>query len=471
MHHDSSIKCNCGVVGIYGHKDAAQLAYLSLYALQHRGQESAGIVSSDGQTMKYHRRRGLVSDIFSDVNVLKELKGNSAIGHNRYSTTGSDLEANVQPLVMALKEGPVSISHNGNLIDSRMMRDKLMQKGSIFQTTSDSEVLIHLIAMSNEDDFSKKVRTAFPQVKGAYSVVLMTNKQMIAVRDPKGFRPLCLGKKDDAYIIVSESCALDLIKAEYIRDIKPGEMVVVDENGLSSEMIFPEEKKAYCIFEYIYFSRPDSKIFGENVDKTRRKLGKNLAIENPADGDIVISVPDSSNTAALGYAWTSDIKFEIGLIRNHYIGRTFIHPIQSQRDFRVRIKFNPVEGVLKDRRVIIVEDSIVRGTTLKQLIKMIREAGAKECHVRVSSPPIISPCYYGMDFPTKDELIANNKTVEETGKFLNADSLEYISEKALLGSVSNGDSHYCTACFTGKYPIKISEEFKKDQLDGQIDPC
>lgn len=465
MDCNSSVKANCGVVGIYGHPEAGQLTYLCLYALQHRGQEGSGIVTSTGREFRSHRAQGLVSDIFSDVNTLKKLIGKIAVGHNRYSTTGGNTPANVQPLIMKLKNGPIAISHNGNLVNAKALRNILMNEGSIFQTSSDSEIIIHLIAKSRKKSFQEKIKEAFEQVSGAYSIVLMTKNTLAAIRDPKGFRPLCIGKKDGAYIITSESCALDLIDAQYIRDVEPGELIIIDKNGLRSSMIFPKEKTAFCIFEYIYFSRPDSKVFGEYVDKTRRKFGKRLAEIKPADGDIVISVPDSSNTAALGYSQRSKLRFEIGLIRNHYIGRTFIHPIQSQRDFNVRIKFNAVGGVLKGRRVVIVEDSIVRGTTLKKLVKMIKKAGAKEVHVRVSSPPIISPCYYGMDFPTKDELIANNKSIEEIRDYLDVDSLEYFPLEDLLGSVEDGETNFCTACFSGKYPLPLNEDFSKNQYE------
>jgi len=471
MYGKSSLHANCGVVGIYNHPEAAQLTYLCLYALQHRGQESAGIVSSNGKKFNFHRGLGLVSDIFADSGVLQNISGKYAIGHNRYSTTGSNIAENVQPLILNLKDGPVAISHNGNLVNSHRLRTRLMKSGSIFQTTSDSEIIIHLIAKSQKKDYRSRIKEALKSISGAYSLVLMTENAVYAVRDPKGFRPLCMGKKGDAIIFASESCAFDLIEAEYIRDVAPGEMVTVDRNGVHEERIFPKERTAYCIFEFIYFSRPDSRVFGEYVDKTRRKFGKNLSIEKPAEGDIVISVPDSSNTAALGFAHKSNLRFEIGLIRNHYIGRTFIHPTQSQRDFNVRIKFNPVGGVLKDKRTIIVEDSIVRGTTLKKLVKMVRTAGAKEVHIRVSSPPIISPCYYGMDFPTKNELIANNKTVEEIRAFLNVDSLEYFPLEALLNSVNNGTTHYCTACFSGEYPVPIEENFSKNQYEVLIKPC
>lgn len=465
MDCNSSVKANCGVVGIYGHPEAAQLTYLCLYALQHRGQEGSGIVSSNGKEFKSHRAQGLVSDIFSDVTNLKKLKGSIAIGHNRYSTTGGNTPANVQPLIMKLKSGPIAISHNGNLVNAKPIRNSLMKEGSIFQTSSDSEIIVHLMAKSQKKTLTEQLKYAFSRINGAYSLTLLTKNAVAAIRDPKGFRPLCIGSKDGAYIIVSESCALDLVEAKYMRDVEPGELIIIDNNGLHSEKLFPVEKKAYCIFEYIYFSRPDSKVFGEYVDKTRRKFGKKLAEIKPAQGDIVISVPDSSNTAALGFSHKSEIRFEIGLIRNHYIGRTFIHPIQSQRDFNVKIKFNPVGGVLEGRRVVVVEDSIVRGTTLKKLVKMIRKAGAKEVHIRVSSPPIISPCFYGMDFPTKEELIANNKTIEEIRTFLDVDSLEYFPLKDLLETVENRETSFCSACFGGEYPIPVKEGFKKYQYE------
>jgi len=471
MFSNKSIHANCGVVGIFGNPDAAQYAYLGLYALQHRGQESAGIVSSNGKILNTHKGQGLVSDIFSNSNTLDDLNGNIAIGHNRYSTTGGNVPANVQPLIMNLFDGPFAVSHNGNLVNSNRLRENLMKAGAIFQTTSDSEIIIHLIAKSEKKKLYDRIGEALKKVSGAYSLVMMTKDKIIAARDPFGFRPLCMGMKDGAVIFASESCAFDLIKADYVRDVNPGEMIAVDKNGIHEFTIFPKQKRAFCIFEYIYFSRPDSRVYGEYVDKTRRKFGKNLALYKPVEADIVIAVPDSSNTAALGFAHTSHLKFEIGLIRNHYIGRTFIHPIQSQRDFNVRIKFNPVGGVLHDRRVVIVEDSIVRGTTLKQLVGMIRKAGAKEVHIRVSSPPIISPCYYGMDFPTKKELIANNKSVEEIRKYLNADSLEYFPLQAMLESVQKGTTHYCTACFSGEYPVPIDEEYSKLRFENNIKSC
>lgn len=445
-------KSNCGIVAVYDHSDASIYAYQALYALQHRGQESSGIVSSDGENVFRHVGMGLVNQSFEDLSVLKSLRGHLAIGHNRYSTTGSTMLHNAQPFLVNFKEGPLALSHNGNFINTHGVRKQLIEEGAIFQTSSDTEVILHLMARSKAGDIPGKIKDALSVVKGAYSLVLITKDQVFGVRDPRGWRPLCLGQKDGAYFIVSETCALDLIGAEYIREVEPGEILVVDKKGLQQHWLDEKANRSACIFEHVYFSRPDSKIFNENVDRARRKLGKNLALEHPCDADIVISVPDSSNTAALGYASVSGLKFEIGLIRNHYVGRTFIHPDQSARDFSVRVKFNPVEGVLRGRRVVLVEDSIVRGTTLMHLAKMIRKAGAKEVHVRVSSPPIISPCYYGMDFPTKSELIANQRSVDEIAKFLNVDSLGYLSLEGMVNAVSK-DGGFCTACFTGEYPL------------------
>lgn len=460
-------KSNCGIVAVYGHQDASIYAYQALYALQHRGQESSGIVSSDGDNVHRHVGMGLVTQAFGDLSILKSLKGPLAIGHNRYSTTGSTMLHNAQPFLVNFTKGPLAISHNGNFVNSGSVRAKLAEEGAIFQTTSDTEVALHLMARSKAQDVAGKIRDALGVIKGAYSLVLITKDQVFGVRDPRGWRPLCLGKKEDAYFIVSESCALDLVGADYVREISPGEILVIDRSGLHSLWLEEKAPRAACIFEHVYFSRPDSKIFDENVDRARRKLGKNLAHEHPADADIVISVPDSSNTAALGYANRSGIKFEIGLIRNHYVGRTFIHPEQSERDFSVRVKFNPVEGVLKGKRVVVVEDSIVRGTTLKHLTRMLRKAGAKEVHVRVSSPPITSPCYYGMDFPTKDELIASNRTIEEIREFLAADSLGYLSLEGMIKAISEGGG-FCTACFTGEYPIAPEQGAAKSIHEGLV---
>jgi len=447
----------CGIIGVYGSPEAAVWSYLGLYSLQHRGQESSGIASSDGEKIYKHLGMGLVSDV-----LLKELKGYIAIGHNRYSTTGSSNEQNIGPIVVNHKLGVIGIAHNGNLVNSKSLREKLEDRGSIFQTTTDSEVILHLVAKSWRNSIEEKISDAVQQIQGAFSLVFITKDKLIAVRDQYGIRPLAIGKKKDSIIFASETCAFDLIGAEYVRDVKPGEMIVVNKNGMKSVQVLEKETPQHCVFEFVYFSRPDSQIFGEYVDKTRRKLGKNLAEDNPCDGDIVISVPDSSNTAALGYSARSEAKYEIGLIRNHYIGRTFIHPTQNIRDMNVLIKYNTVGGVLKDRRVILVDDSIVRGTTIKGLVKRIRSAGAKEVHIRVTSPPIKYPCYYGMDFPTKEELIASEKSVAEIAKYLGVDSLEYLSLEMMLNAMpkSNGQN-YCTACFSGEYPVSIKECLNK----------
>lgn len=461
-------KEECAVVGGYGHPKAAYFTYLGLYALQHRGQESSGIVSNEQGKFYKHVDLGLVADVFSDVHNLEKLKGDSAIGHNRYSTTGATQPINAQPLVVSSKHGPLAISHNGNFVNAQQLHVQLENEGAIFQTTTDTEIVLHLIARSRKTTIVEKIKDSLSQIKGAYSFAILTTNELIAIKDPRSFRPLCIGSKEGAYIIASESCALDIMDAELIREVDPGEIVVCNRDGITSYWLDEKAKRSACIFEFIYFSRPDSRIFGEKVDKARRKLGKALSLENPVAADRIISVPDSSNTAALGYAQESGLKFEIGLIRNHYIGRTFIHPVQSMRDFNVRIKFNPVQGILNDKRVIIVEDSIVRGTTLKLLARMIRKAGAKEIHVRVSSPPIRFPCYYGMDFPTKDELIANNMSVEEIRKYLEVDSLTYLSMEGLLNSVPHESGGYCTACFSGHYPIIPTDKIEKFQLDNGI---
>jgi len=453
----------CGIVGVYGIPEAAILAYLGIYSLQHRGQESAGIASSDGTQVYKHLGMGLVSDVFNEQ-TLSQLPGHIAVGHNRYSTTGSSNEQNIGPIVVNHLLGTIGVAHNGNLVNSYSLRHQLGKRGSIFQTTTDSEVILHLVAKSEEETIEEKILDAVRRIRGAFSLVFITKNKLIAVRDPHGFRPLALGTKDGGYVFASETSAFDLIGATYVRDVKCAEMIVVGEEGMKSYEVQEEIEPRHCVFEFIYFSRPDSQIFNEYVDKTRRKLGKNLAIENPCEADIVISVPDSSNTAALGYAARSNAKFEIGLIRNHYVGRTFIHPKQQLRDMNVRIKFNTVGGVIKDRRIIIVDDSIVRGTTLRALVKRLRDAGAKEVHVRVSSPPIRYPCFYGMDFPTKEELIASQKEVEEIRAYLGVDSLNYLSMEAMLNAMpkDNGQS-YCTACFSGDYPIEIEEEQLKER--------
>lgn len=465
---DDKPKEECAVIGIYGHPHAANFAYLGLYALQHRGQESSGIVTNDNGLFYKHIDLGLVVDVFRKRENLDKLIGDKAIGHNRYSTTGSTHPVNAQPLVVSSKYGPMAISHNGNFVDSHVLRRELEDDGAIFQTTTDTEIVLHLIARSKKTTMVEKIQDTFLRIKGAYSIAILTGNELIGIRDPRGFRPLCIGKKDGGYVLASESCALDIMDAELIREVNPGEIVVINEKGLSSFQLDEKTERRACIFEFIYFSRPDSWIFGEKVDKARRKLGKSLALEAPVEADRIISVPDSSNTAALGYAQESGIKFEIGLIRNHYVGRTFIHPVQTMRDFNVRIKFNPVKGVLKNKRVIIVEDSIVRGTTLRLLAKMVRQAGAKEIHIRVSSPPIKFPCFYGMDFPTKEELIASQMSIEEIRKYLEVDTLHYLSLEGLLDSVPHERGGYCTACFSGKYPIIPGDKMKKFQLENGI---
>lgn len=452
----------CGVFAIYNHPDAAKLTYLGLFALQHRGQESAGIVSSDRDQIYRHVGLGLVADVFSNPRLFKGLKGDLAIGHNRYSTTGSNSIANAQPLAINYHGGALAMAHNGNLVNSRSLRSELEKQGSIFASSSDTEVILHLIARSKKETPEARLMEALQQVRGAYSLVCLTEDSIIAARDPNGFRPLCLGRKEKSFLVASESCAFDLLEADYIRDVEPGEVIVINDNGMKSYRMPPADKVTQCIFEFIYFSRPDSKIFGEYVDKTRRKLGRALAEEHPCpSGDIVISVPDSSNTAALGYAHQSGIPYDMGLIRNHYIGRTFIHPSQDMREFNVRIKFNTVGGVLRGKRVVVVDDSIVRGNTLRKLAGLIRKAGAAEVHLRISSPPIKYPCFFGMDFPKRRDLVAAYNTVEEVRESLHVDSLQYLSVEKMLSAVPVGRCGYCTCCFTGDYPVEIDEAYHK----------
>lgn len=453
----------CGIFGIYGDPKAAEKTYLGLYALQHRGQESSGIASSNGAEIVVHKGMGLVWSVFSDPDVMPRLAGTSAIGHNRYSTTGSSGLINAQPILMQFKAGQMAAAHNGNLVNARELRTSMEERGSIFQQTSDSEIVLHLIAKSEEKFIEEMIIESLMQLKGAYCFVFLTPSKLIAARDPYGFRPLCLGKSGDAAVVASESCALDIIGAEYVRDIEPGEVVIVDAGGITSLYLPAARRKALCVFEYIYFSRPDSIIFHEKVDKARRRLGKKLAQEAPCEADIVIAIPDSANTAALGYAQESGVRFEIGLIRNHYVGRSFIAPHQKKRDRDVKVKFNPVTGVLKGKRVVVVEDSIVRGTTLKQLVRLIRNAGAVKIHVRVSSPPVISPCFYGIDISTRGELIAFSHSVDEIQEYIEADSLAYLSVEGMLDAVPEGNLH-CTACFTGNYPTAIPVNFNKEQF-------
>jgi amidophosphoribosyltransferase len=455
----------CGVVGVFGHPEAANLAYLGLYALQHRGQESAGIVSSDESKVYVELGTGLVADVFNEERLL-QLPGEIAIGHNRYSTTGENHLKNAQPCLIEYRGGPLALAHNGNLVNADSIRHSLESSGSIFQSTNDSEVILHLIAKSQNAVFIDNVIEALSQVKGAYSILLLTKDKVVAARDPKGFRPLCLGRLDGAYILASESCVLDLVNAEYIREINPGEIVQIDKSGLQTFSPFGEQPKKSCVFEHIYFARPDSLVFGEDVYQTRKAMGKALAEEWPVEADIVMPVPDSGNISALGYSEKLDIPFEMGLIRNHYVGRTFIEPQSQIRDFGVRVKLNAVKNIVKGKRVVVIDDSIVRGTTSRKIVKMIRDAGAKEVHVRISSPPSLHPCFYGIDTPTKQELIASTKTVEETGEYIMADSLHYISLDKMMSIFKNTQNNYCKACFDGDYPIP-KEHFEPNfnQLD------
>jgi amidophosphoribosyltransferase len=450
----------CGVFGIWGAENAARLTYAGLYALQHRGQESAGIVATDGVEYRHHKAVGLVSDVFAG-NVLDSLHGNIAIGHNRYSTQGSSLLRNAQPLVVQFREGMLALGHNGNIVNAVALRDELEAQGSIFQTTSDTEVILHLIARSKSTEIERMIPEALARCQGAYTLVLLVGEKLIGVRDARGFRPLCLGKRGDAHVLASETCALDMVGAELVREIAPGEMVVIDGSGVKSypKALAPKPVRA-CVFELIYFSRPDSEVFGESVDQIRRRLGQRLAEEHPAPADMVISVPDSSNSAALGYSEASGIRFELGLIRNHYVGRTFIAPQQVKRDFGVNLKFNAVRSILEGKRVVVVDDSIVRGTTSRSLVAMLRSAGAREIHLRVSSPPIGWSCYYGIDTPNRKELIASSHTVEEIRKYLHVDSLGYLSMEGLRSCVSNPDEH-CYACFDGKYSEWYGEPLDK----------
>ena len=446
----------CAVFGIYGHREAANLTYLGLYALQHRGQEGSGIVSSDGERLYQRKGIGLVSDIYSKK-TLKGLSGTKAIGHNRYSTAGDSDLNNVQPLTVNFALGNLALAHNGNLINASMLRGELEAYGAIFQSDSDTEVIVHLIAHSQGDTLLDRVIDALTLVRGAFSLLILTDDLLIATRDPYGFRPLCLGQYKGSWVVASETCAFDLMGAEFIREIEPGELVVIDKSSLTSYHPFTEKPLARCVFEYVYFARPDSKIFGDNaVYPIRKALGRQLAKECPADADVVIPVPDSGVPAALGFSEGAVIPFEIGLTRNHYVGRTFIEPEQSIRHFGVKLKLNPVPDILKGKRVIVVDDSIVRGTTSRKIVKMIRQAGAKEVHMRISSPPVIAPCFYGIDTPTQKELIGARQNIEEIRRYITADSLGYLSLEGML-HVSPGQSdHYCSACFTDRYPISFT---------------
>lgn len=463
----------CGVVGIYGHKEAANLAYLGLYALQHRGQESAGIVASDGEQLRFVREMGHVGDIFT-ADRLAHLKGTAAIGHVRYSTAGDSSLKNAQPIAVDYSGGSVAVGHNGNLVNAPELRERLEAEGSIFQSTSDTEVIVHLMARSREATLPERIADALRQVRGAYSLVFLSDDMLIAVRDPMGFRPMALGRMSNgAHIITSETCSFELVEATFVRNIEPGEMIVIDKNGLRSLRPFPDAPAHRCLFEWVYFARPDSQIDGRSVYRAREHMGRRLAIEHPVPADVVIAVPDSGVAAAIGYARESGVPYDQGLMRSHYVGRTFIEPSQQIRHFGVKLKLSPVHEVLRGKRVVVVDDSIVRGTTSRKIVSMIRGAGASEVHMRISSPPTVGPCRYGIDTPTTEELIASNHGTDDIRKFIEADSLGYLSlaglyesvEGAAKASAAGGGPHgFCDACFSGKYPIADEKPARLRQL-------
>jgi amidophosphoribosyltransferase len=450
-------KDECGVFGIFGHPEAANLTYLGLYALQHRGQESAGIATSDGVTMRVSRAMGHVADAF-DERTMEALPGHVAIGHTRYSTAGESRLQNAQPILIDCAHGQIAIAHNGNLVNARELRDQLVRDGSIFQTGSDTEVVLHLYARSREHTVEGALVESISQVSGAFSLVMLTKDRLIAARDPHGFRPLALGQLDGAYIVCSETCALDLIGATYVRDVEPGELLIISDGGLRSLKPFPAAPLAHCVFEHVYFARPDSYVFGKSVNEVRTELGRNLARESRVDADVVSPIPDSGVCGATGYAEASGIPMKMGLIRNHYVGRTFIQPQQAIRHFSVRIKLNPVRSVLEGKRVVLVDDSIVRGTTSRKIVRMVRAAGAKEVHMRIACPPTVSPCFYGVDTPSKSELIAATHSLDEIRDFIEADTLAYLSMDGLLRAVGSDGGSYCTSCYTGVYPVAIPRD-------------
>lgn len=458
----------CGVFGVFGHERASQLAYYGLYALQHRGQESAGIVASDSEgNFKFHKGMGLVSRVFTEE-ALETLKGDRAIGHTRYSTTGGSHITNAQPLIVDCARGKIAIGHNGNLTNASALREELEAEGSIFQTTADSEIILHLMARPapGANDMEAALKQALNRIEGAYSLTILTDDALIGVRDPFGFRPLSIAKYEGGWVLASETCAFDLIQAEFVRDVEPGEMVIIDKDGLRSLRAFPkQEKEAFCVFEYVYFARPDSVISSRNVYQARVEMGRQLAREFPIEADIVAPVPDSGNCAALGYSLESGVPYEMVFVRNHYIGRSFMQPSQLIRDFNVRVKLNLVKDLVKGKRVIIVDDSIVRGTTAKARVNTLKEAGATEVHVLVSCPPHRHPCVYGIDFPDKNKLMANNYSHQEMCEYLNADSLGYLSEDGMVHSVQRPRSSLCMACYTGEYPVAYDPKLNKDVME------
>jgi amidophosphoribosyltransferase len=449
----------CGVFGIFGHPEAANMTYLGLYALQHRGQESAGIAASDGTKVRISRAMGYVADTF-DAATLADLPGSLAIGHVRYSTAGESKLSNAQPILIDCAHGQIALCHNGNLVNARELRDDLVRQGSIFQSSSDTEVILHLYARSKAPSVEGAIVESVSQVQGAFSLGMLTRDRLIAVRDPHGFRPLALGRLGDAVVIASETCAMDLIGATYERDIEPGEVLIVSAEGIKSIKPFAPAPLAQCIFEHVYFARPDSIVFGRSVNEVRTDLGRVLAREQPVDADVIVPVPDSGVCAAMGFAEESGIPLRMGLIRNHYVGRTFIQPQSSIRHFGVKVKLNPVRSILDGRRVVLVDDSIVRGTTSRKIVGMVRAAGAKEVHVRISCPPTISPCYYGVDTPSREDLIAATHTLDQIRDFLEADSVAYLSLEGLLSTVQSEQGNYCRSCYTGQYPV----EFPRDEV-------
>lgn len=466
---DDVLHDECGVFGVYGHPEAATLAYLGLYALQHRGQEGGGIVCSDDGVLKVQRGLGLVADIFKP-HKLQRIQGTVGIGHVRYSTFGASDLKNVQPLVVDYKEGSMALAHNGNLVNGHALREELEDLGSIFQSSSDSEVIFHLISRSNGACFTDNVIEALNRITGAYSLLVMTDKEIVAARDPLGLRPLWLGQFEDTYVVASETCALDIIDAKWLREVEPGEVITINRDGLTSQKPFLPVKPKQCVFEHIYVSRPDSVIFGRSVDAFRKETGRQLARIYPVEADIVMAVPDSSNPAALGYSYESGIPFDMGFIRNHYVGRTFIEPDQGIRDFGVKIKLNPARSAVQDKRIVLVDDSIVRGTTSKKIIKMLYRCGAKEVHFRVASPPITNSCYYGIDTPNRSKLIAHNMTVEEIAKYLDVDSLAYLTIPAMLEAAGGDPEDFCLACFNSDYPTPTPDQYKqRDRCNRHVD--
>ncbi len=461
--NDDKLKEECGVFGIFGHQNAADMTYLGLFALQHRGEEAAGIVSYDGTNMHLHKNVGLVNEVFNESS-LKSLPGNSAIGHVRYSTSGSSTVKNAQPYMSDYSRGQIAVAHNGNLVNARVLRDELEAYGAIFGSTSDSEIIIHLMAKPTYRTFEDALEGTIRRIKGAFSIVMLINNVLIGARDSYGFRPLCIGRMPEgAYVLGSETCAFDLLGAKYVRDVEPGEIVIIDKNGLRSLHPFKNDptRKAHCMFEFVYFSRPDSLVFGKSVGQIRENLGRELAKEHPVAADIVIPVPDSGNFAAVGYSMESGIPYQTGLTRNHYVGRTFISPSANQREFKVKIKLNPVRSVIEGKRVIVVDDSIVRGNTARNRVKTLREAGAKEVHMRISCPPHVSPCFYGIDFPDPSELLATRHTMDEIKKFLNVDSIGYLSIEGMLRAAGAKENEYCMACWDKVYPCPVIDDMDK----------